>query len=68
MILKLISGDLKLTESGAILRYLGRKHDLYGSNDIDKARIDMVMDTAADLGMAMGRTVYNKDFVILATI
>ena len=30
-----IDGDLKLTQSNAILRHLGRKYKLYGSTDND---------------------------------
>lgn len=37
-----------LAQSNAILRYLGRKYNLGGSNDFENAKIDEVADTVAD--------------------
>ncbi|XP_064649615.1 glutathione S-transferase P 1-like [Lineus longissimus] len=42
-------GDFTLLQSNAILRYLGRKHDLYGDNLKEAARIDMINDGVEDL-------------------
>ncbi|XP_069089183.1 glutathione S-transferase P 1-like isoform X2 [Pleurodeles waltl] len=42
-------GDFILFQSNAILRYLGRKHDLYGKNNKEAALIDMANDGVEDL-------------------
>lgn len=42
-------GDVDLVQSMAILRHLGRKHKLYGSDLAEAASIDMVLEAAADL-------------------
>ena len=42
-------GNLELVQSGAIVRYLARKHDLYGLNASEAALIDMVYDGQEDL-------------------
>ena len=39
---------LKLVQSGAIMRYLARKHDMYGSNAIEAYQCDMIADGLAD--------------------
>lgn len=41
--------DIDLVQSMAILRHLGRKHKLYGSDLSEAAQIDMVLEAAADL-------------------
>ena len=35
-----IDGNVKLTQSNAILRHIGRQHSLYGSNDDQSSEID----------------------------
>ncbi|XP_030041914.1 glutathione S-transferase P 1 [Microcaecilia unicolor] len=42
-------GDFVLYQSNAILRYLGQKYGLYGSNGKEAALIDMVNDGVEDL-------------------
>ena len=42
-------GDLELAQSGAILRYLARKHDLYGNNDQEAGLIDMIYEGRNEL-------------------
>ena len=39
---------LKLVQSGAIMRYLARKHDMYGSNATEAYQCDMIADGLAD--------------------
>jgi len=46
-------GDVKLTQSDAILRHLGRKHGLYGGSEKQAGHIDMLIDTAKDIKMAL---------------
>jgi len=38
----LIDGNVKLTQSCAILRYIARKHDLCGKTDQERASVDMM--------------------------
>ena len=44
-----VDGNVKLTQSNAILRHLGRQHGLYGFNENDAAKIDMLLDTIIDI-------------------
>ena len=48
-----IDGNVKLTQSNAILRHLGRQHGLYGSNDNQSSEIDMLLDTIKDIKMGI---------------
>eukprot|EP00871_Galdieria_phlegrea_P004844 jgi/Galph1/5360/GphlegSOOS_G3920.1 len=45
----LIDGDFYLTQGGAIIRYLARKHSLYGEGLEEQALADMMYDAAGDL-------------------
>ena len=58
-----IDGELKLTQSDAILRHIGRKNDLFGKSPNEMAEIDMVIDTAKDFKLAIAKIAYNPDFV-----
>ena len=42
-------GDFQLVQSSTIMRHLARKHNLYGDNDVERARIDMIHDGGEDL-------------------
>ena len=44
----LFDGEIKITQTNAILRYLGRKYDLEGKTEADKVRVDMMLDNAMD--------------------
>nr|XP_033776862.1 glutathione S-transferase P 1-like [Geotrypetes seraphini] len=46
---QLKDGDFVLYQSNTMLRYLGQKYGLYGSNDKEKALIDMVNDGMEDV-------------------
>ena len=48
-----IDGDTKLTQSNAILRHIGRKHGLYGNDSDQASHIDMLMETARDIKVAL---------------
>lgn len=52
-----------MSESNAILRHLGRKHDLYGSSEKDRVRIDVAQCVLYDQVMAMAKLLFNPDFV-----
>ncbi|GLC69166.1 Glutathione S-transferase P [Pleodorina starrii] len=44
-----LNGEADFVQSGAILRHLGRKHDLYGKGLVEAGRIDMVLDAVSEL-------------------
>jgi len=60
----LIDGDLKLTQSHSILRYLAEKKggDLLGKNSLDNAQISMLLDTAMDLRNTITKVCYGSHF------
>lgn len=57
-----IDGDVKLTQSNAILRYIARKHDMLGTNDKEKAMVDMMAEESMDFRNGWVRLCYNPDF------
>lgn len=60
-----IDGDIKITQSNAILRYIGRKYNLCGKDDQSKVLTDMMLDTAMDFRNGLVRLVYNPNFKTL---
>jgi len=44
-----IDGNVKLSQSSAIMRYLGRKHDLFPKTEEEIIRVDLVEGEALDL-------------------
>ena len=60
-----VDGDLKLTQSMAILRHLGREHNLYGKDGKEASKIDMILDLSTDMRLALARLAYNPDFANL---
>uniref|UniRef100_A0A131XX26 glutathione transferase n=1 Tax=Ixodes ricinus TaxID=34613 RepID=A0A131XX26_IXORI len=48
-----IDGDVKLTQSLAILRYLGRKYDLAAKSDEEAVEVDLLEQQARDLSMGL---------------
>lgn len=61
----LFDGDVKLTQSHVILRYLARKFNLAGANEAEKLRADLLASQAMDYHMDYVRIVYNPDFLKL---
>uniref|UniRef100_A0A8C5QTJ5 Glutathione S-transferase n=1 Tax=Leptobrachium leishanense TaxID=445787 RepID=A0A8C5QTJ5_9ANUR len=55
---KFQDGDFVLYQSNSILRYLGCKHGLTGSDEKEKALIDMVNDGVGDLRQKFGRLIF----------
>jgi len=53
-------GDLAIAQSNAILRYVARKHGLYGKNDVEAVTIDMLNDTQEDLRLAYLKLIYQQ--------
>ena len=59
-------GDLELPQTGAIIRHLGRKLNLYGSGLEEQAMIDMLHEGYIDMREKLVETVLftaDKDFV-----
>lgn len=66
-------GDFSLVQSNAILRYLARKHGLYGSSDLEAALIDCLNDGVEDLRKQYTTMIYKnyeagKDDFISSTL
>lgn len=53
---------LKISQSMAILNHLGRKYNLYGDTEEDKAKIDMVAQTVNDLRWSAWVIYNDKNF------
>lgn len=60
-----IDGDIKVTQSNAILRYIGRKHDLLGQTEAEKVNVDMMLEQAMDFRNGLVRLAYSKDYETL---
>jgi hypothetical protein len=58
----LIDGDLKLTQSRAILKYLARKKSLVGKGERDEALVDMLLNVAGDFSSSITKIVYNPKY------
>lgn len=58
----MIDGDIKITQSNAILRYVGRKTGLDGKTEEDKVRVDMMCDNAMDFRNGFVKLCYNPKF------
>ncbi|KAH7956274.1 hypothetical protein HPB52_007780 [Rhipicephalus sanguineus] len=48
-----VDDDVKITQSVAILRYLGRKHDLAGRDDQETTELDVLEQQARDMFLAI---------------
>jgi glutathione S-transferase len=63
-----LDGNIKITQSNAILRHIARKNGLCGESVEEKARVDMMADCAMDLRNTIVRLVYNPDYVMMTTL
>ena len=57
-----IEGDLKLTESSAIIRYIADKNNLLGKDPETRARVTMLEDIIVAWRGQNARTAYNPNF------
>jgi len=57
-----LEGDLKLTQSTAILRHVARKHNLVGKTLEDQAILDMVEQQTIDFRVGLTTVCYNENF------
>jgi glutathione S-transferase len=58
-----IDDSVRLTESGAILRYIARQHDLLGKTEEEKYRTDLLECVLNDFRMRFVSLCYGADFV-----
>lgn len=56
-----IDGDVKLSQTQAILRYIARKNNLDGSNEQEKIAISLVEQQIADLNQAIVKICYDPN-------
>jgi len=57
-----IDGDIKLTQSMAIMRYIARKNNLMGITDLEKTRVDLMECQLADFRSPFVGLCYNPKF------
>nr|AEI27296.1 mu-class gst glutathione S-transferase [Cipangopaludina cathayensis] len=57
-----IDGDIKITQSNAILRYIARKHNLLGQTEQEQVNVDMMVENAMDFRNGVVRLCYNPDY------
>jgi len=50
-----------IAQTGAIARYCGKQGGFYPKDDVEAAMVDMIIDTATDITMAIGKTFGMKD-------
>ena len=60
-----IDGNIKMSESGAILRHLARKNGLDGKTEEEKIRIDVAVGVLSDLFMTLVDIAYGPNGVSL---
>ena len=58
-----IDGTIKMSESGAIMRYLARKNGLDGRTEEEKIRIDVAEGVIFDLTIKLGEVAYDPEAV-----
>lgn len=62
-----IDGDVKISQSMAIMRYIARKHGLDGQTDEEKRRIDVAAEQLIDYRRESGSVFYSPQFEQLKT-
>ncbi|XP_058515993.1 glutathione S-transferase Mu 2-like [Ochotona princeps] len=58
----LIDGTRKITQSNAIMHYLGRKHNLCGETEEEKIRVNILENQAMDSRWQLGSICFNPNF------
>ena len=58
----MIDGDVKLTQSQAILRHIARKHSLLGNDELQMAIVDLVIEESMDYNKRFWATTYPQEF------
>merc|ERR1712183_566667 len=57
-----IDGQIKITQTNSILRYIGRKHNLCGNTEEERVRVDMAAEQVMDLRNAAVTLFYGGGF------
>jgi hypothetical protein len=57
------TGDVKLTQSNAILRHISRKHGLDGKTDAEKDLVNMMEHEVMDFRLGLVKISYDPNFV-----
>jgi glutathione S-transferase len=57
----LVDGDIKISQSNAVYRYIARKHNLCGTTEKEQALVDMCADQIMDMRNAAVRHFYAKN-------
>ena len=57
-----MDGDIKLSQSTAILRYIGEKYEMNGKDIQQKALVDMVLAEAMDMILRVVPVAYSSEF------
>jgi glutathione S-transferase len=60
-----IDGDIKLTQTHAIMRYIANKFNIAGSTTEERVRIDLMLEESMDVRNQMVRLSYNPNFTEL---
>jgi len=60
-----IDGPVKLTQTGAILRYIARKNKLDGSTEAEKQRVDLIENESVDFRSTFTKMCYDPNFTTL---
>ncbi|GFY55388.1 glutathione S-transferase Mu 1 [Trichonephila inaurata madagascariensis] len=60
-----IDGNVKLTQSVTILRYLAGKHGLDGKNEHERLRVSLAEQQIVDFRTSLSRVCYDKNFEIV---
>jgi glutathione S-transferase len=60
-----LDGDVKLTQSSTILRYVAQKHGVVPKTEEERIRMDLVLEEAGDLRRNLVNVSYSKDFASL---
>ncbi|XP_075553474.1 glutathione S-transferase Mu 2-like [Dermacentor variabilis] len=58
----LIDGEVRLSQSFAIMRYLGRKHGLMPKDEDTERRVDMIEIKVMDIARRMAALCYDKNY------
>mgnify|MGYP000085444626 CR=1 FL=1 len=58
-----IDGDIKITETSAITRYIARKYNLEPKTEVKRIRMDMGQSIISEIRDNIGRIAYSKDYV-----
>ena len=58
-----MDGDVKITQSVAIMKYLGHRYNLLPKNEDEQVRADLIESEGIDMRFKFGMTCYNPNFV-----